>query len=49
MEVGLNETTRRTAAGPLDPTDVTIDTHGGTSHLGPRALDDLLAFVLSIE
>ncbi len=48
-ERGLNETTRRTAAGPLDPRDQIADTHGGTSHLTPRQIEDLLAFLRSIE
>ncbi len=48
-EIGLNETTRRTAAGPLDPADVVPDTHGGTSHLTPRQIDDLVAFMRSIQ
>ncbi len=48
-ERGLNETTRRTEAGPLDPHDQIADTHGGTSHLTPRQIEDLLAFLRTIE
>ena len=49
MEIGFNETTRRTPAGPLDPRDQIFDTHGGTSHLTPRQIEDLLNFMRSIE
>lgn len=48
-EIGFNETTARTPAGPLDPEDQIFDTHGGTSHLTPRQIEDLLNFMLSIE
>jgi CxxC motif-containing protein (DUF1111 family) len=48
-EIGFNETTARTPAGPLDPEDQVFDTHGGTSHLAPRQIDDLMNFMLSIE
>ncbi len=49
MEVGFNETTTRTPAGPLDPEDQIFDTHGGTSHLSPRQIEDLMNFMLSIN
>ena len=48
-EVGFNETTSRFAEGPLNPEDRIVDTHGGTSHLTARQLDDLVAFMRSIE
>ena len=49
LEIGFNERTRRTPAGPLHAEDQIPDTHGGTSHLTPTQLDDLLRFVSSIE
>ena len=49
MEIGFNESTRRTPEGPLDALDRVPDTHGGTSHLTPRQLDDLTDFMRSIE
>ncbi len=48
-EIGFNETTARSPAGPLDPEDQIFDTHGGTSHLTPRQIEDLMNFMLSIE
>ncbi|MCC7334220.1 MAG: hypothetical protein IT422_03955 [Pirellulaceae bacterium] len=48
-EIGFNETTARTPAGPLNPQDQAFDTHGGTSHLTARQIEDLLNFMLSIE
>ena len=48
-ELGLNETTSRQPSGALDPRDQIPDTHGGTSHLTPRQIADLTAFLLSIE
>ncbi|MDA1018572.1 MAG: hypothetical protein O3A00_29455, partial [Planctomycetota bacterium] len=48
-EIGFNETTARTPSGPLNPQDQTFDTHGGTSHLTARQIEDLLNFMLSIE
>ena len=48
-ERGFNETTTRTPEGPLDPRDQVFDTHGGTSHLTPRQIEDLMNFMLSIE
>lgn len=48
-EIGFNELTGRTPAGPLNPQDQTFDTHGGTSHLTARQIEDLLNFMLSIE
>lgn len=47
-EIGFNETTPRLAAGPLNRGSQTLDTHGGTSHLGPREIQDLLNFMKSI-
>ena len=49
LERGFNETTGRQADGALNPADRVIDTHGGTSHLGPRQIDDLVAFMRSIQ
>lgn len=49
MEVGFNETTRRTPEGPLDAHDQISDTHGGTSHLTPRQVNDLVNFMLSLK
>ncbi len=48
-EVGLNETTFRKNEGPLDLKNQVFDTHGGTSHLTVRQIEDLLSFMLSIE
>ena len=48
-EIGFNETTAWTAEGPLNPEDQIFDTHGGTSQLTPRQLEDLMNFMLSIE
>ena len=48
-EVGFNETTGRLPDGPLNPEDQVIDTHGGTSHLTPRQIEDLMNFMLSLE
>ncbi|MCP4784847.1 MAG: hypothetical protein GY903_21965 [Fuerstiella sp.] len=48
-EIGFNETTARTPAGRLNPQDQTFDTHGGTSHLTARQIEDLLNFMLTIE
>lgn len=49
MEIGFNETTGRTDEGPLDARSQIADTHGGTSHLTPRQIEDLLSFMRSIE
>jgi YVTN family beta-propeller protein len=49
MEIGFNETTARTASGKLAANDTILDTHGGTSHLTPHQLEDLLHFLESIE
>ncbi len=48
-EIGFNETTTRTPEGPLDVEDQVFDTHGGTSHLTPRQIDDLMNFMMSIN
>lgn len=48
-EVGFNELTERSAAGPLDPATQVVDSHGGTSHLTPRQIDDLVNFMQAIE
>jgi hypothetical protein len=49
MEIGFNETTARTRRGDLALQDTIFDTHGGTSHLTPRQIEDLLHFLESIE
>ena len=49
LERGMNELTGRQADGRLNPNDQAIDTHGGTSHLTPRQIEDLLNFLKSIE
>jgi YVTN family beta-propeller protein len=49
MEIGFNETTSRTHKGELAAHNTVIDTHGGTSHLTPRQLEDLLHFMETIE
>ncbi len=48
-EVGFNEITDRTPDGPLNKQVQAFDTHGGTSHLSTRQIEDLLNFMLSIE
>ena len=47
-EKAFNETQLRTPKGLLDPVTQTVDTHGGTSHLTPREIEDLLNFMLGI-
>lgn len=49
MEVGFNETTSRNEDGSLNHNDRVLDTHGGTSHLTPRQVDDLENFLMGIE
>ena len=49
MEVGFNETTGLSDDGRLNLDDQILDTHGGTSHLSPRDIDDLVDFMLSIN
>lgn len=49
MEIGMNEITARSPAGMLNPMDQIFDTHGGTSHLPKRQIEDILNFMLSIE
>ena len=49
LEIGFNELTERTSAGSLDNTNQILDSHGGTSHLTPRQINDLLNFMMSIE
>lgn len=48
-EIGFNELTERTARGDLDTTNQIIDSHGGTSHLSPRQIDDLVNFMKAID
>jgi len=49
MEKGFNETTARTGKGELAIHNTIVDTHGGTSHLTPHQMEDLLHFLESIE
>lgn len=49
MEKGFNETTARTGKGELAIHNTIVDTHGGTSHLTPHQIEDLLHFLESIE
>lgn len=49
MEIGFNETTARTERGDLATQNTILDTHGGTSHLTPHQMEDLLHFLESIE
>lgn len=48
-EIGFNETTARKENGLLDHSNRVMDTHGGTSHLTPRQVDDLENFLMGIE
>ncbi|MCK5716722.1 MAG: hypothetical protein KAH77_04465, partial [Thiomargarita sp.] len=48
-ERGFNEITRRLPSGKLDPNNRIFDTHGGTSHLTTRQVEDLINFVRTIE
>jgi hypothetical protein len=48
-EVGFNELTLRGADGRLRIDEQIFDTHGGTSHLSARQLDDLVHFLLSVN
>jgi len=48
LETGFNETRLRLEHGPLDQDTQTVDTHGGTSHLSSKEIDDLLHFMLGI-
>ncbi len=48
-EKGFNEITERTPEGPLAKQVQAFDTHGGTSHLNIRQIEDLLNFMLAIE
>lgn len=49
LEIGFNETTGRDAQGNLDRRNQVYDTHGATSHLTPRQIDDLENFLMGIE
>jgi DNA-binding beta-propeller fold protein YncE len=48
-ERGFNELTARTARGGLNPDNRIIDSHGGTSHLSPRQVNDLVNFMRVID
>ncbi|MCK5663300.1 MAG: hypothetical protein KAI17_07425, partial [Thiotrichaceae bacterium] len=49
QEIGFNEITQRLPSGKLDPNNRIFDSHGGTSHLTTRQVDDLINFVMAIE
>jgi len=48
-EIGFNELTERTPQGQLDNQNRIVDSHGGTSHLRPGQIEDLLNFMKVIE
>lgn len=48
-EIGFNELTERSSKGDLDKQNRIIDTHGGTSHLRPGQIEDLVNFMKVIE
>lgn len=48
-EIGFNELTARHNDGRLNPSNQIFDTHGGTSHLTPRQIEDLVNFMRTIE
>jgi hypothetical protein len=48
-EIGFNELTERKVRGELDTNNRIIDSHGGTSHLSPRQINDLVNFMKVIE
>ncbi len=48
-ETGFNELTQRTKKGDLDKQNRIIDSHGGTSHLRPGQIEDLVNFMKVIE
>ncbi len=49
LEIGLNEVTPLHKSGRLIPTQQIFDTHGGTSHLSSRQIEDLLNFIKTIQ
>ncbi len=48
-ETGFNELTERSTKGDLDKQNRIIDSHGGTSHLRPGQIEDLVNFMKVIE
>ncbi|MCW8918808.1 MAG: hypothetical protein OQL08_08350 [Gammaproteobacteria bacterium] len=48
-ERGFNELTERRVHGELDGSNQIIDSHGGTSQLSPRQVDDLVNFMKAID
>ena len=48
-EIGFNELTERSIRGDLDAGNRIIDSHGGTSQLSPRQINDLVNFMKVIE
>jgi len=48
-EMGFNELMQRTKKGDLDKQNRIIDSHGGTSHLRPGQIEDLVNFMKVIE
>jgi DNA-binding beta-propeller fold protein YncE len=49
QEIGFNELTERFLTGALDKQNRVIDSHGGTSHLRPGQIEDLVNFMKVIE
>jgi len=48
-EIGFNEVRERTERGDLDPANQILDSHGGTSQLTPRQVEDLVHFMEAIQ
>lgn len=48
-EIGFNELTERNDNGTLDKATRVFDSHGGTSHLNTRQVNDLINFLKGIE
>jgi len=48
-EIGFNELTPRKPDGALDPAGHIVDSHGGTSQLTARQIEDLVNFMQAIE
>ena len=48
-EIGFNVVTPRHVSGWLNTAMRVFDSHGGTSHLTPRQIEDLLNFMRTIE
>jgi hypothetical protein len=48
-EIGFNEVRERTKLGNLDSANQIVDSHGGTSQLSPRQVEDLIHFMEAIQ